>query len=431
MTTTVLISKLEAVDISVDEHYIVFSTLDTEVGRRDLESIHGELVGLKFTKPLELEKDSGRLQLVVDTGTDSWSSRCPLYLTVKHFWTTVSNDDAFPDFYFICEGRLGSWMPAVGAVFKIKVYMVWKSILRDLSDHKGTSSSAGTFVYFISTEKGAKKHEVNPAVTLVKLESLEINESIYDVAVEIRALVDIKDAHIRERRDVLRTTLSEILDEDHKDSSFEWLVTQCKRFEKKFRENYDIYVHRFSVNKLLGEIEEKVSDYISKINESVSSSQNKAFAIPGALIAVAALIKEQSALSILLVCVGLYFVMLLTKTANSIYFESFSTLESQIKKSLSRYEVIKDEAEVRVSAEEAKTKLLELLKNARRRIGTINRLATYTFVLGVFYSLCVFLGKDFLQFFKSYVLPVLIKIAGHVTEFESFDRWEWLKTIFL
>jgi hypothetical protein len=183
------------------------------------------------------------------------------------------------------------------------------------------------------------------------------------------------------------------------------------------------------VNKLLGEIEEKVSDYISKINELVSSSQNKAFAIPGALIAVAALIKEQGALSILLICVGLYFVMLLTRTANSVYLESFSTLESQIKKSLSRYEVIKDEAEVRISAEEAKTKLLNLLSGARLRIGVINRLAIFTFVLGVVYSVVDFWGKDLSVYLSSYVFPFLKDSFAHVNEYLNFDRWGWLKAI--
>lgn len=429
MMTTALISNLELADISVDEHYILFSAPHTAEGRQELECIHGELVLLSFTKPLTLEDGGGRWQLVVDTSTDSWAGRCPFYLTIKHFWQVVSAEDCLPEFYFICEGRIGSWMPVEGCIYKIKTYLLWKTILRDLSDHRGTSSSVGTFVFFISTEKGAKKHEVNPAITLAKLEALGVDNCSYAVAEEVKSLVDIKDAHARERRDVLRTTLSEILDEDHQNSSFEWIVTQCKRFQKKFHENYDVYVHRFSVNKLLGEIEEKVSDYISKINELVSSSQNKAFAIPGALIAVAALIKEQGALSILLICVGLYFVMLLTRTANSVYLESFSTLESQIKKSLSRYEVIKDEAEVRISAEEAKTKLLNLLSGARLRIGVINRLAIFTFVLGVVYSVVDFWGKDLSVYLSSYVFPFLKDSVAHANEYLNFDRWGWLKAI--
>lgn len=434
MMMTALINKLECSDVSVDEHYVVFSAPLTEVGRSHLNSLYSELVSLQFTKPLDLEEADGQLQLVVDTGSDAWSKRCPLYLSVKHFWEVVAGEDVLPDFYFICEGKIGSWQEHTGTIFKVKTYFLWKGVFKALSDHKGTSSSAGTFVYFISTEKGAKKHEINPTLTLAKLNQLDFSQLSHDIAIETKGLIEIKDAHARERRDVLRTTLSDILDEDHSDSSFDWVVTQCKKFQKKFRENYDVYVHRFSVNKLLNEIEEKVSDYISKINESVSSSQNKAFAIPGALIAIAALVKGQDFLSVGLVCFGLYFVMYLTKTTNSIYFESFTTLEGQIRKSLYRYEVIKgevskDEAEIRISAEEAKNKLLSLLSGARERIGVINKLATAMFVLGVLYSLFSLWGGDILALFKQHALPVLAEKLRSVLSENGFDRWFWLKEL--
>jgi hypothetical protein len=434
MMMTALINKLECSDVSLDEHYVLFSAPLTEAGRTHLNSLYSELVSLQFTKPLNLEEADGQLQLVVDTGSDAWGTRCPLYLSVKHFWEVVSGEDVLPDFYFICEGKIGSWQEDASAIFKVRTYFLWKGIFKALSDHKGTSSSAGTFVYFISTEKGAKKHEINPTLTLAKLNQLDFSQLSYDVAIEIKGLIEIKDAHARERRDVLRTTLSDILDEDHSDSSFDWVVTQCKKFQKKFRENYDVYVHRFSVNKLLSEIEEKVSDYISKINESVSSSQNKAFAIPGALIAIAALVKGQDFLSVGLVCFGLYFVMYLTKTTNAIYFESFTTLEGQIRKSLYRYEVIKgevakDEAEIRVSAEEAKNKLLSLLGGARERISIINKLATAMFVLGVMYSLFSLWGGDILALFKQHALPVLAEKLRSVLSENGFDRWFWLKEL--
>ncbi|KTC35436.1 hypothetical protein AO260_24845 [Pseudomonas sp. ABAC21] len=434
MTMIALINKLECANVSVDEHYILFSAPHTEEGRDYLNSLYGELVSLQFTKPLTLEESEGQLQLLVDTGSDAWATRCPLYLSVKHFWEVVSGEDVLPDFYFICEGKSGSWKEHTGSLFKIKTYFLWKGIFKALSDHKGTSSSAGTYVYFISTEKGAKKHEINPTLTLVKLNRLDFSQLSHDIATEIKGLIEIKDAHARERRDVLRTTLSDILDEDHSDSSFEWVVTQCKKFQKKFRENYDVYVHRFSVNKLLSEIEEKVSDYISKINESVSSSQNKAFAIPGALIAIAALVKGQDFLSVALVCFGLYFVMFLTKTTNSIYFESFTTLEGQIRKSLHRYEVIKgevakDEAEIRISAEEAKNKLLDLLGGARDRINVINKLATAMFVLGVLYSFFSLWGADVLVLLKQYLFPVIAEKLRYVLSENGFDRWFWLREL--
>lgn len=427
--TVLLADLLDNADIVIDEHYVVFRAPNSTEGREKLCAIHKELAALTFHDALSLEEESEGLQLVVNTGTDSWSKRCPLYLNVSHFWGAVRFDDCLPDFYFVCDARVGSWQDKESNVSKIKTYFIWKHVFKELSDHKGTSSSPNAFVYFVSTDKGAKIYEVTPPVSLAELEFFKFDSESHGVASELRDLIGIKDAHIRERRDVLRTTLSELLDEDHSESSFRWVVTQHKRFQKKFRENYDVYVHRFSVNKLLGEIEEKVSDYISKINESVSSSQNKAFAIPGALIAIAALIKNQDVSSVLLVCIGLYFVMLLTRTANAIYLEAFETLEGQIKKSLSRYEIIKDEDEVRVSAEEAKTKLIHLLDAAKGRLGVIDGLAIAMFVFGVVYGIVVLFGEDLTSISKQYGVPLIQRFFDFISAQPSFDRWSWLQRL--
>ena len=428
MTSTKLNDLLDNADVYIDEQFIVFRAPNSDAGREVLLSLKKELVLLAFKSAEisddELEVEDGFLTLVVDTSTDSWGKRCPLYFSEQHFWDTVDADDDMPGFYFICDEKIGSWQDSDN-LYKYKAYFAWKNVFRLLADHRGTSSSPGMLVYFVSKEKGAKIYEVNPTVTLDELNSMGFCSSSYKAACELKDLIEVKDAHARERKDVLRTTLSELLDEDHKESSFKFVVSQFKRYQKKYDENYDVYVHQFSVNKLLCEIEEKVSDYISKINESISSSQNKAFAIPGALIAVGALIKNQGFWSVVLVCVGLYFVMLLTRTANSVYLEAFKTLKEQVRKSLSRYEIIKDEDEVRVSAEDAKDKLMDLIVRAEERVRIIDRLAAGMFFCGLVYGLAVVLENNFSEQIKASFEWVLVFINAQ----PYFDRFKWVETL--
>lgn len=399
MTAIKLNNLLDAADFYIEDHYVIFRAPNSVEGRESLLSIELELENLSFKNSDGVEEDGDHLVLAIDTGTDSWSQRCPLFFNTKHFWGLVHADEKLPEMFFICDIKLASWHDD-NTLQKFKAYFLWKSVLRLLADHKGTESSPSMLVFFVSKEKSAKVYEVNPTLSLEELGSIGFCSDSYDTAREIKELIEVKDAHARERKDVLRTTLSDLLDEEHTGSSFKFIISQFKRYQRKFGENYDVYVHQFSVNKLLGEIEEKVSDYISKVNESVSSSQNKAFAIPGALIAIAALIRSQDFWSIILVCVGLYFVMHLTRSANEIFLETFETLENQVRKSLSRYEVIKDEDEVRISAEDAKKRILHLIGSAKRRVGVINNLALGMFVCGSLYGIILLLEKKFPDFLK-------------------------------
>ena len=51
-----------------------------------------------------------------------------------------------------------------------------------------------------------------------------------------------------------------------------------------------------------------------------------------------------------------------------------------------RYEVMKDEDAVRVSAKGAKEKLLTLIEKSKNRLTLINSLSVTIFIMGVFYT---------------------------------------------
>lgn len=87
------------------------------------------------------------------------------------------------------------------------------------------------------------------------------------------------------------------------------------------------------------------------------------------------------------VCAGLLSVSFLTFVANNIHCEAYGALKDQVQRSLKRYEIIKNEDAVRVSAEEAKKKLLNLIEKAMDRLRFINYLSVAIFLLGVIYTI--------------------------------------------
>ena len=96
-----------------------------------------------------------------------------------------------------------------------------------------------------------------------------------------------------------------------------------------------------------------------------------------------------------------------------------------MRKSLSRYEIIKDEDEVRVSAEDAKDKLMDLIVRAEERVRIIDRLAAGMFFCGLVYGLAVVLENNFSEQIKASFEWVLVFINAQ----PYFDRFKWLETL--
>ncbi|WP_140215136.1 hypothetical protein [Pseudomonas oryzihabitans] len=326
----------------------------------------------------------------IDLSADSWTGNPPFYRNLSELWADIQKKQRIPENYFVMEGNHYSGGSSNKILKKFEFYVDWLKFINSLKDHGGEAQNP-RIILFIGTEKGAKKYEINPRdITYEVIQKTDISLEHHRALEKLNGLISLDDAHQSERKDTLRTSLAEILEEEHSESTAKWLITQTVKLKKKYQENYDVYLHKFSVNKLLAEIEEKSTDYIAKINDSVSSSQGKAFAIPGALIAIAALLKSADLLSMILICFGLLSVSFLTIVANNIQCEAYNALSSQIKRSLNRYEIIKNEQDVRVSAEAAKEELLNLIDKARRRLNYINTLSVAVFIIGLAYGLFVY-----------------------------------------
>ena len=395
---------LNSSKLQIDDGYLeVYSDLES------LGALYSAVCDIGYTGEQSIAGVDEDCCLSLNLSVDSWPAKSPFYPNMMDFWQySLLRKDLPENFYIIANQVFSGQDPECLEVGSIKYYFQWRALLSVLKDHGGSEGAESTLVYFISTEKGAKMYEVNPRrIDLNEVRNgFKGNGEDKDVA-HLAEMIAIPDGHQKERRDVLRASLAELLEEEHSGSTMAWLLKQGARLKKKYHENYDVYLHKFSVNKLLSEIEEKSTDYISKINDSISSSQAKAFAIPGALIAIAALIKNADLFSLLFVCAGLLSVSFLTFVANNIHCEAYGALKDQVQRSLKRYEIMKNEDAVRVSAEEAKKKLISLIEKAMQRLRFINYLSVVIFLLGVFYTLFSSPGAI------TYMHQVLVWVVGY------------------
>ncbi|MDS9873508.1 hypothetical protein RMI40_01475 [Pseudomonas protegens] len=412
-------SLLDSSTLKMEDGYLeVFSELE------NLEVLYIELCKLGYTGEESIDNSGKNYCLSLNLSADSWPAKSPFYPNILVFWQYVISRKSLPEKFYIIDSKIFSGQePECQSVKSIKYYFQWRELLSSLKDHGGGEGVESTLVFFISTEKGAKMYELNPRrIDLAQvMEGFKGGGEDKDIA-SLAEVIAIEDGHQKERRDVLRASLAELLEEEYSGSTFAWLLKQGTRLKKKYHENYDVYLHKFSVNKLLSEIEEKSTDYISKINDSISSSQAKAFAIPGALIAIAALIKNADLFSLLFVCAGLLSVSFLTFVANNIHCEAYGALRDQVQRSLKRYEIIKNEDAVRVSAEEAKIKLLGLIDRAVKRLRIINYLSVSIFLLGVFYTVFSSPGAIiYVQRLLSYIVSCFGFLYSSIFSYDSIS----------
>ncbi len=316
-----------------------------------LEELFGEIVRIGYKKDKFIEKGSDGTCLSVSLESDAWSGSAPFYPSINELWLHVKREFKLPSIYYLLDEKSHSeGDDKSGHIKAIEYFLSWRGFLYGLKDHVGSENDGATLIYFIGTEKGPKKYTINPLkIALDELIRMSKGDLCYDDLQLLIGELEKEDGHKKEREKVLRASLSEVMDEADSEATMSYLMRQGGRLRKKYQENYDLYLDNFSVNKHLAEIEEKSTDYISKINESISSSQSKAFAIPGAIIAIAALVKNTDALALFLVCFGLLCVWLLTRVANNIHDEAYITLSEQVRRSLKRYEIIKDEDSVRLA----------------------------------------------------------------------------------
>lgn len=354
----------------------------------DKEALKSALLSANYLDDLQYSDDKSLFSL----RANKWETLPPIYRNENDFWTTNEDTDTIPELYYVvsskissqdkCKGRL---LDAIELTFKTKI------ILKQICDHYIASDKRALF--FVNSEKGGVKKSVLMSLDYCDIQELTPKPKDLNSIDEIYKIINYDDVHTSERVEVLRRTITTLLDERHSENSdFIWVLKNAYNLHSKYKDQYEIYVHNFSTSKLLNEVDQKSLEFNSKIMDFVTNSQNKALTIPGAIIAIAALVKSNGSWTILLITAGVWVTTKMVIMSNKIMYETFEDLEWQIEKSFQKYGVMVDSREVSTLARENADRLNTRIGKAKKNLGKINIFARVTFWLGLIYATITFLS---------------------------------------
>ncbi|MGM7834260.1 hypothetical protein ACS8A1_23815 [Yersinia enterocolitica] len=96
------------------------------------------------------------------------------------------------------------------------------------------------------------------------------------------------DIHAYERRLVMRSSLLELYNESQdKSNLLAEIICHPDVFWETFSANYEVYISKFSLDKVIYEVESQKLDFLDKLNKLIQEHQAKSLTIPAVLISTA------------------------------------------------------------------------------------------------------------------------------------------------
>lgn len=393
-----LVLLLSGSEISDNNGYLV-AKLDNDIYHDD-DHIKNLLIECEYTNSVNcLAKQENNRVLYISRSTDCWvNGDSPLYTTHANFWKQIHTSDSLPSMFFIQEDKSSSCdLSSSNIISAYKSFFAWKKLLSTIADHSENSKA----IIFITNDKGVKKLEIPLSIECNEFNSITNAELCFQEIKNLQDILDIPDPHKKNRLSVMCSSLAEVINSlPSEDGILLELIKKSPILAKKYDNLYDIYTRRFSVNKLLNELDEKSLEFTSKINEYISSSQNKALTIPGALIAVGALAKIGGILESLIIFGGLLMIKQVTTSANDIYRESFLSLEKRLDSAFKKYLKFDEGKEVKDSASDIEKELRTQLSNASKRLNDIDSWASYMVWGSLLYIIPTIINHYYPHFFS-------------------------------
>lgn len=327
----------------------------------------------------EIHRDANELTFAIGNGGLSKSST--IYPRIEAFWRKVVAEQSIPNDYIILNEKIASTAKSE-IIEKIKLYLKWKSVLTTLSVH----NIPGKAIWYLPDENGGKEVVITITDSLHKVREYCVVDASLQSATKLESVLLLDDAQSSERVSILKKAISDFSGNGN-DSSFENIINAGERVLNRYNDLLDLYTKRFSIDKILNEIESKNLEYTTKINDYISTSQSKAFTIPGALIAVGALVKVGGFWDGMLILIGLYMIFYIAKTANDAQRESYDNLVRGLKESFERYHQFDEGTEVRRAAKNTLSALNDKIETAKNRLDGIDTLGRWMVYVALSYML--------------------------------------------
>lgn len=370
-----LINYVNLSSISIDDGLVIIENgLDNSLNH-DFSALL-----IKFgVKDISSHEDG---EIIFKAGVNNFNIDSCIYVSIDNFWNKCSRSGAFNANYIILKEKM-FFNTDCGEIKCIETFLNWKKVLDLVANHQ----IEGKYVFYIPDNDGGKELIVNNYYDLTNVLNINLSDSLLSSSLELIKVLSLSDAQQKERVSILRSAIFDVINNDDNKDIFQ-LIRKGDKIYSRYNDLLDLYTKRFSVNKILSELEQKHLEYTTKINDFISSSQSKAFAIPGALIAVGGLAKASGLLDSILIFVGLVFVYWVTYISNEVLNESYNSLQKSLMELVGRYYKFDEGVEVRDAASNFEEDIKEQIRNAKKRINRINDMSLLMLAIGGTYLAC-------------------------------------------
>ncbi|MEN8637993.1 hypothetical protein ABFV74_20080 [Pseudoalteromonas distincta] len=366
-----LFSILNENKVSVSSDLITIQS-DKNFDANNLEK-HLNSIGYIFDNHRTIR--ANKIELSLEAA--NWDAKCPFFETWQKVFDEVDTSSILPNFYYVIEDKTSNFDEHINAK-KLQVFCKVRELLAQLSDHCEPSSGAAKgsrkLVYIVELENSISKHEFKPFILWSKLSKADYIVSSLPLVEKLLMAINVGDSQDIERKNVLRSAFSELISGCvDQNEIFSTIIRSLAELDKKYDAHHELFVKRFSVNKVLLEINEQDLKYTSKINEIVSSAQNKALTIPGALIAIGAIMKIDHIADAIAVGVGLLVTTIIIHRSLGVHEATITHINKQVNSDFKRYDTLNEKAEIRAQAVSTAKDLNLLLRKASKNSSFIKK----------------------------------------------------------
>ncbi|KAF0254734.1 MULTISPECIES: hypothetical protein [Pseudomonas] len=359
--------------ISLDDGQLILNTHSL-----DMDEVHAFLKNYGCHTPENLDLIGTDLYL---WETSAWDNGyVPFFANAEAMWHAIRTRSKRPE-HVHTIGMADDQLASVSRL--LDLYFLLRETLKTLCHSEGDERQAHKYIFFSSKESLLTKLEISYLMTCDELLAIKASEKdLKDAQTLQSAVMADEDVHCEERRHVMRETLTDFL-KDEKDWNIRLIMASVSKFYKKYNERYKVYVSKFSVNKILTEIENDCVSFLGKVQEAIMAQQTKAFAVPGGIVAAGAILKPATTTwDYLVILVGLVISTWMIVSLNNNVVSHINLLTEEFERSTKKYDdIVVGVEEIHEKIEESRKKLSASSKSAQSRLAVLTRVCCLVLVL--------------------------------------------------
>lgn len=359
--------------ISLDDDQLILDTRSVDIGE-----VFAFLKAHGCHSPEKLELFGTDLLLLTPSAWDF--GFVPFFTSAEVMWHAIRTRSKKPEHIHII-GITDEQHASVSQ--RVDLYFLLRETLKKLCHSEGDDSQTHKYIFFSSKESLLSKLEVPYLMTCHELMAIDVGETDLKNAQTMHtAMMADEDVHYEERRHVMRETLTDLL-KDEKECNLRLLMGSVSKFYKRYNERYKVYVSKFSVNKILTEIESDCVSFLGKVQDTIMAQQTKAFAVPGGIVAAGAFLKPATtAWDYLVILVGLMISTWMIISLNNNVVSHVNLLAEEFDRSTKKYDdIVYGVEEIQEKIEDSRVKLSTSSDDAKSKLGVLTRVCRLVFVL--------------------------------------------------